>query len=105
MFPEMAERVFQRRNAFNIPFFSRAFELAMSYFADGLYSARNIESVLKEVCGIDKSILDCSYATSTGTMLGFPVATVSNHPSYRIFTNYNGVGTRDEEQGRPPRDY
>ena len=97
MFPEMAERVFQRRNAFNIPFFSRAFELAMSYFADGLYLARNIKSVLKEVCGIDKSILDYLYAISIGIMLGFPIATVSNYPSYRIFTNYNGVGTRDEE--------
>jgi hypothetical protein len=102
MFPEIAERVFKRRKAFNIPFISRAFELIVSYFTDGLYSAQNIESVLKEVFGIDKSILDCSYATSTGTKIGLPVATVSSHPSYRIFTNYNGVGIRDEDQGELP---
>jgi hypothetical protein len=96
----MVGRAFKRRKAFNIPFISRTYELLASYFADGLYSAENIESTLKEVFGTDKSILDCSYATSTGTRIGLPVATVSNHPSYRIFTNYNGVRARDEDEGK-----
>lgn len=39
MFLEIAECVFQWRNAFNIPFFSHAFKLIMSYFANGLYLA------------------------------------------------------------------
>jgi hypothetical protein len=99
MFPGMMERAFKRRTSLDIPFLSRAFELAASYFADSLYSADHIESVLKEALGADKKLLDCSYATSTGTKVGLPVATVSRHPSYRIFTNYNGVGIRDGDKG------
>lgn len=77
----------------------------MFYFADSLYSAWNIKSVLKEVYGIDKSILDCLYIIFIGTMLGFPIAIVSNYPLYWIFTNYNRVGICDKKQGRPLRDY
>jgi hypothetical protein len=98
MFPGMMERVFKRWSSL-IPFLSRAFELSASYLHDGLYSADNIETVLKKAFGTDKHILDCSYATSTGTKVGLPLATVSRHPSYRIFTNYNGVGIRDKDQG------
>jgi len=97
MFLDIAERIFKRRKAFNIPFISRVFELIVLYFTNGLYSAQNIESVLKEVFGIDKSILNCSYVTSIGTKIGLPVAIVSSHPLYRIFTNYNGVGIWDED--------
>ncbi|KAF1366149.1 hypothetical protein EJ07DRAFT_170934 [Lizonia empirigonia] len=42
----------------------------------------------------DKHILDVSYTTATGTRVGLLVATVSRHPSYRVFTNYNEVGER-----------
>ena len=99
-FPDMMERTFKRRTSLRIPFLSRAFELTASCIADGLYQARNIESVLKETFGADRTILACSHATTTGTKIGFPVATVSKHPSYRIFTNYNGIGRRAEELGR-----
>lgn len=98
-FSEMAGRVFKRRVSFHIPLISRIVEMALSYFTDGLYPARNVDAVLKDWV-TNKSILDCSYATSTGTKLGLPVATVSNHPSYRFFTNYNGVGERDSDQGK-----
>lgn len=93
-FPGMMERTFKRRTSLDIPFLSRAFELTASYFADGLYSAEAIESVLKQALGANKNILDCSYASATGTKVGLPVATVSKHPSFRVFTNYNGVGKR-----------
>jgi hypothetical protein len=98
-FPGMMERTFQRRSSLAIPLLSRAYELTASYLADGLYPAGAIESVLKEAFGADKNILDCSYATATGTKVGLPVATVSRYPSYRVFTNYNGVGKRDEDMG------
>ena len=97
MFPKIAEYIFQQWNAFNIPFFSYIFKLAISYFANGLYLAQNIKSILKEVYSIDKSILNCLYAISIETMLGFPIAIVSNYLLYWIFTNYNRVGTRDKE--------
>ena len=98
-FPELMERSFKRRTSLHVPLLSRVCQFAISYWADGLYSAGKIESVLKETLGADKHLLDCSYATSTGTKVGLPVATVSRHPSYRILTNYNGVGVRDPDQG------
>ena len=94
------QRTFKRRSSLNVPLLSRAFELAASYLADGLYSAQNLEAVLKDALGADKHILDLSHATATGTRVGLPVATVSRHPSYRVFTNYNGVGKRAGDRGQ-----
>ncbi len=99
-FEKLAKLAFQRRKVFNFPFLPRALELLVSYFADGIYPPENIEAALKQVFGTDRSILDYSDATATGTRVGLPVATVDERPSCRIFTNYNGVGERAKEQGR-----
>ena len=99
-FEKLAKRAFKRRRVLGIPFFSRIQEVLLSYFADGLYPAKNIEAALKEVFGVERSILDSSYATSTGTKIGLPVATIQEKPSCRIFTNYNGIGVRDQDQGK-----
>jgi hypothetical protein len=99
MFPGIMERAFKRRASLHLPFVSKGIRLVASYFADGLYRAENIEAVLKDIIGADKNILDCSYATATGTKVGLPVATVSKHPLFRIFTNYNGVGARRRDAG------
>lgn len=72
--------------------------LFVSYFADGLYLAKNIEAALIEAFGAGRSILDYSYATSTGTRIGLPVATVQARPSCHIFTNSNGVGAHEQNQ-------
>jgi hypothetical protein len=94
------KQAFKPRRSLKIPYLSRAFDLLSSYLADGMYSAGKVEAALEATLGANKKILDCSYATSTGTKVGLPVATVSKHPSYRIFTNYNGVGSRSNtEQG------
>ena len=98
-FERLAKQAFKRRKVLDLPFFSRLQELLTSFFADGLYSAHNIETALQEIFGIDRSILDCSYATSTGTRIGVPVATVQNRPSCKIFTNYNGDGDRSGHEG------
>jgi hypothetical protein len=98
-FEKLAKLAFQRRKVFNLPFLPRILELLISYFADGLYPPENIEAALKQVFGTDRSILDYSHATATGTRVGLPVATVNEKPSCRIFTNYNGVGERAKEQG------
>lgn len=97
-FSEMTRRVFKRRFSSSFPFISRLAEYALSYLTDGLYSASTADAVLK-AWGQNRKILDCSYATSTGTKVGLPVATVSKHPSCRFFTNYNGVGERDSDEG------
>jgi hypothetical protein len=94
MFPGIMERAFQRRASLRLPFLSKGIHLL------GLYRAGNIEAVLQEIIGTDKKILDCSYATATGTKVGLPVATVSKHPLFRIFTNYNGIGARSQKGGK-----
>ena len=98
-FERLAKVAFTPRKVSKIPIFRNFVELMISYFADGLYAPGNIESALKQAFSEYKSILDVSYATTTGTRLGLPVATVDGSPSRRIFTSYNGVGERNEGQG------
>lgn len=98
-FEKLATSAFKRRKVLDVPFLSRIQEIIISYFTDGLYPAKNIETVLKEVFGPERTILDPSYATSTGTKIGLPVVTVQEKPSCRIFTNYNGIGMRNRKQG------
>jgi hypothetical protein len=121
-FTKLAELAFKPRQVLNIPIISTIlspilsripilsrlrllssiYVLLKSFRADSLYPAENIEAALKAVFGTDKSILDYSHATSIGTRVGLPVATV-REPSCCIFTNYNGVGTREQDQGRPSK--
>lgn len=96
-FEKLAKLAFQRRKVLNIPFLKRTLEFLMAYFADGLYPPENIEAALKQVFGT-KSVLNYSHATSTGTLVGLPAATVHDKPSCHIFTNYNGVGERGKHQ-------
>ena len=99
VFERLAKHTFTRRKGLGIPLLSRLRGLLESYLTDGLYAAGNIEAALKEVFGAQESILDYSYATKTGTRIGLPVATVHERPSCRVFTNYNGVGTQERNQG------
>jgi len=87
---------------FKIPILTQVLQYFVSYLADGRYSAQNIEAALKEVFGVNRTVLDYSHATWTGTKVGLPVATVDSNPSCRVFTNYNGVGERAPDQGRRP---
>jgi hypothetical protein len=98
MFPDIMKRAFKQRFSKRIPFVTQSLQFLASFCTDGQYSSDNIEAVFKEIIGME-SILDCSHATMTGTKVGLPVATVSRHPLYRIFTNYNGVGEKDASRG------
>jgi len=98
-FERLAKVAFNRPKVLNIPVMRHLLEFVISYFTDGLYSPKNIEAALKQVFGDERSILDFSHATSTGTRIGLPVATVNGTPSRRIFTNYNGVGEREKSPG------
>ncbi|KAH7111354.1 hypothetical protein B0J11DRAFT_598877 [Dendryphion nanum] len=97
-FEKLAKLAFQRRKVLNLPFLPRILELLISYLADGIYPPKNIEAALKQVFGANRGFLDYSHATTTGTRVGLPVATVDEKPSCRIFTNYNGVGERIRKQ-------
>jgi len=120
-FEGLVGRVFQRRNVLTSPYVPRflkllisyladsgypislvlqVLEFLVSYFADGLYPSENIEATLKQAFGVARGILDASQATRTGTRVGLPVATVDDKPSCKIFTNYNGVGERNEGNGK-----
>jgi hypothetical protein len=120
-FTKLADLAFKPRQVFSpiisnilfpilsrIPFLSRIRLLSSicvlfkAFRADSLYPAENIEAALQAVFGKEKTILDYSHATSIGTRVGLPVATI-REPSSCIFTNYNSVGTRGPDQGTPPR--
>ena len=76
-----------------IPVLSHILEFLVSYLADGLYSANNLEATLKEVFSSDIGILNNSYATAIGAKVGIPVTTVLETDPC-LFTNYNGAGPR-----------
>ena len=99
-FKRLAEVAFQKRNVLRLPLLSRLQRYLISYLSDSIYPAENIELVLKEVFGIETNILDYSHATSIGTRIGLPVASVSNPPGHHVFTNYNGAGERDKRLGK-----
>ncbi|KAL5324766.1 hypothetical protein ACEPPN_005883 [Leptodophora sp. 'Broadleaf-Isolate-01'] len=48
-FKKLAKVAFKRRKVLDIPFLSRVHELLMSYLANGLYPAENIEAALQAV--------------------------------------------------------
>lgn len=98
-FQSLAKKAFKPRGLSQIPILSRIQKLLVSYLADSLYPADNLESALKETFGDDSSILDCSYATTIGAKIGLPVTTIPETSSC-IFTNYNGVGTRTKDCGK-----
>jgi hypothetical protein len=94
----LAKKAFKPWGVSQIPILSHIQRLVVWYLADSLYSADNLEIALKETFTNDKSIFDCSYATTIGAKIGFPVTTVSETSSC-IFTNYNGVGMRASDCG------
>src|SRR5688572_29902535 len=100
-FEKLAKKAFQQRGLLNIQFLPRFLKLLMShltenlhplgfllhllklsisYFEDGLYASEPIETALKETFGSSRGILDYSHATTTGTRIGLPVATVGEKP-------------------------
>ncbi|KAH7393734.1 patatin-like phospholipase-like protein [Cadophora sp. MPI-SDFR-AT-0126] len=98
-----AELAFQPRSIWNtdIPLvsqFLQVIDFIISYLADSRYSADNLEAALREAFGSNRSLLDYSTATRTGTCVGVPVTTIRD-TSICVFTNYNGVGTRSRDCG------
>lgn len=97
-FESLARIAFKRRRVLGIPILSSIQELITSYLADSLYPVDNLDTALKEVFGGDRSLLDYLYATAIGAKIGLPVATILE-TALCVFTNYNGVGTRDHNCG------
>jgi len=69
--------------------------ILISLFTDGIYPAQNLDAALQEVFG-DKTILDCSSATTMGIKIGIVASTMKPQPF--LFTNYNGLGDRGDKK-------
>lgn len=90
MFHKLAGLAFKGHKLLGVPLISYLQKLWLTYVNDGLYPEKDIAEALKAVFGETRSIIDCSYATATGTKIGIPVATVEDNPTCRLFTNDNG---------------
>jgi hypothetical protein len=97
MFEKLTKLAFQPRKVLKVlfvPFLSRVHKLIKIYLADGLYPVKYIETALKEVFGINRNILDFLYITFISTRVGLFIVTIRELSSC-IFTNYNGVRSRE----------
>ncbi|KAK3933650.1 acyl transferase/acyl hydrolase/lysophospholipase [Diplogelasinospora grovesii] len=94
-FESLARLAFQPRPSCRIPILAMVYEFLVSLLVDSRYPARNLESALQRVFGSTRSIIDCSKASEMGAMVGMPVTTIRD-ASACVFTNYNGVGQREE---------
>ncbi len=92
-FEYLAKQAFELHHFSYFRWLSRLRAILISLITDGIYPAHNLEVVLQEVFGSNKSILDCSSATSMGIKIGITVSTMK--PAPFIFTNYNGLGDRE----------
>ncbi|KFY04385.1 hypothetical protein V491_09370, partial [Pseudogymnoascus sp. VKM F-3775] len=97
VFENLSHKAFDRGFVPSNSIFSRLRELLISYFADSLYSAHNLEEALRTQFGDEMSLMDHSAATSTGAKVGITVTGVPN--AELVFTNYNGVGSRPSGSG------
>jgi hypothetical protein len=97
IFENLSRKAFDRGFMSSDSIFSRLRELLISYFADSLYSAYNLEEGLRSEFGDKKTLMDHSAATTRGAKIGITVTGVPN--AELLFTNYNGVGSRLSESG------
>ena len=95
-FERLTKQAFELHHFSYFRWLSQLRAILISLITDGIYPARNLEAVLQEVFGSDKSILDCSSATAMGTKIGITVSTMK--PAPFIFTNYNGLGDREDKK-------
>ncbi|TVY85512.1 Calcium-independent phospholipase A2-gamma [Lachnellula suecica] len=91
-FERFAKVAFYRRETSYFRLLLRLKAILVSLITDGIYPARNIETALLEVFGRDKNILDYSRASAIGAKIGITVSTMKPEPF--LFTNYNGLGSR-----------
>ncbi|KAH8587298.1 hypothetical protein B0O99DRAFT_527023 [Bisporella sp. PMI_857] len=84
------------KQAFELHLLSSYLAILISLFTDGIYPTQNLDAALQEVYGSDKTILDCSSATAMGIKIGVVASTMKPEPF--LFTNYNGLGDREDKK-------
>ena len=95
-FEQFAKQVFKLHYFAYLSWLSQFQAILISLITDGIYPAGNLEAALQETFGSEKSILDYSSATATGTKIGITVFTMKPEPF--IFTNYNGLGDQEDKK-------
>lgn len=71
----------------------RLFNFLYIIFVDRKYTADELEKLLQETCGLEKTLSDCPVTTEMGTHIGVTLTNARNNNAF-IATNYNGVGER-----------
>lgn len=71
------------------------------WLADGMYDEKDFEDALRVHFGSDAKLFASTYLQASGIKLGVTATTVRN-TSTRIFTNYNGITTRPDNNGEDP---
>ena len=79
-------------------FLTRLRDYIRCWISDGCYDVGKLEMALKEVFGVGTRMFDTSYGALSGTKVAVTATTISNAFAC-LFSNYNGVGTRDKKCG------
>ena len=95
-FERFAKLSFQQNEHSYSGWIFQLYLLLKSLVTDGIYPAQDLEDVLQEVLGSETRILDCSSATAMGIMIAITVTSMKPEPF--IFTNYNGLGDREDKK-------
>ncbi|KAH8800879.1 acyl transferase/acyl hydrolase/lysophospholipase [Xylogone sp. PMI_703] len=95
-FVRLAKRAFSTHRSSYLYWLSHIRAILFSLVTNGIYPAQKMDAVLQEVFGDSSRILDHSAATAMGIKLGIVVSTMK--PETVIFTNYNGVGDREQRK-------
>lgn len=76
-----------------VPLMPSLVEFVLSLAIGSKYSAQPLETILQDVYGNDRSIMDSKSLSEMGAMLGVTLTTVQD-TSTLVATSYNGVGRR-----------
>jgi hypothetical protein len=95
-FERFAKQAFKLQHFAYLSWLSWFRAILISLITDGIYPAGNLEVALQETFDSKKSILDYSSTTATGIKIGITISTMKPEPF--IFTNYNGLGDREDKK-------
>jgi len=69
------------------------------WLSDGRYDVTALETSLKEIFGDDRRLFDVDRFGVSGQKIAVTATTLSDASTY-IFSNYNGIGTREKGCGK-----
>ncbi|KPA36561.1 patatin phospholipase [Fusarium langsethiae] len=84
-----------------LPLMPSLVELVLSLAIGSKYSAQPLETILQDVYGSRRSIMDADALSDMGAMLGVTLTTVQGTNTL-VATSYNGVGRRPHDEDYQP---